>query len=322
MSRVICRCKAFVTGLACLQFSLLFAVQPAHAGASEWIDIQVVDGLMYMDSEIAGITGSSFIDTGAQVNAINGRFLQSEGLSFKKGRSVTMRGAFSESRRNTYREIPVTILGTQINFQRLVELDLGSPETQLILGAGFLELYIFQFDYPNSRMRLITRDSVDLRAISNVETKKNPEGGSPLVRVSLDEKTDAWLMMDTGMTGGIVIDRDLAGRLDWIDTYATVTKPVTGAISSGKMEEFRAPSLQFGEFKIESPLVWIPTKGESMKYFETNTPLGSRIASRGTSKGILGYDVLQHFVVTIDYKSGHTHFYPGEKFPKEPETEK
>jgi len=321
MSELMCRRPAFMAGLACMHFSLFFAVQTAHAGASEWIDIHLVDGLLHLDSEIAGIPGYSFIDTGAQVNAINGRFLELQGLSYKKGRSVKVRGAFAESLRATYREIPVTILGTQINFQKLVELDLGSPETQLVLGAGFLDLYIFQFDYPNSRMRLITRDSVDLKAITNVETKKNSEGGSPLVRVSLDEKTDAWLTMDTGMTGGIIIDRDLAGRLDWIDTYPKVEYSVSGVISAGKMEEFRAPSIQFGEFKIESPLVWIPAKGESLKHFETDTPLGTRIASRGKSKGLLGYDILQHFVVTIDYKSGHTHFYPGEKLPEEPAAE-
>ena len=133
MSELMCRRQAFVAGLACVYFSLFFAVQTAHAGGSEWIDIQLVDGLMHLDSEIAGIPGYSFIDTGAQVNAINGRFLEFEGLSYKKGRAVRVRGAFAESLRATYREIPVTILGTQINFQNLVELDLGSPETQLVL---------------------------------------------------------------------------------------------------------------------------------------------------------------------------------------------
>jgi predicted aspartyl protease len=313
------RWRVLVASLACLYFSNLVAT-PAHAGATGWIDIKVSHGHLLVESEVAGISGYSVIDTGAQLNAINEAFIEAQELSFKKARPVKIRGVVGESLRSTYREIPVVVFGAALNFKRLVELDLGSPDIQLILGASFIENYVFQFDYPNARLRLITRDSVDLEAIKNVESKKDPEGGSPLVKVGLSEDTDAWLTMDTGATGGILIDRDLATRLDWVDTYPKLESTVSGVISSGQMEHFNVPSVQLGAFKIEKPIVSIPVFGESFELFETYTPLGTRIASRSSSKGLLGYNILKHFVVTVDYKAGHVHIYPGEKEVDEQQT--
>lgn len=295
----------------------LLAVTPALAGASEWINIQVIDGRLLLETEIGGVAGYSMIDTGAEVNAINATFLADADLSFEKGRFIEVSGVFSTQRRYTYKKVPVKVFGTQINFHDLVELEFDTPDIQMLLGASFLKGYIFQFDYPNQRLRLITRDSIDLKKIKNVKSKRDPSGGSPLVRVSLTDKADAWLTMDTGANGGILIDRDLAKRLNWLDTYATEQAKVSGVNSSGMMEHFRVPSIAFGPVKIADVAVAVPAPGEDLQYFKKYVPLGTRIPVGGKSKGLLGYDVLQHFVVTIDYKTGYVHIHAGEKLPED-----
>lgn len=159
---------------------------------------------------------------------------------------------------------------------------------------------------------------MDLESIRNINSRKNRDGGFPLVRVGLNNGVEAWLLMDTGSTGGILIERVLAKRLDWLGAYPTIEETSGGVISSGQMERFRVPSIQFGPFEIADALVSVPASGESLKYFETRTPLGTRIAEKGDTRGILGYDILKHFVVTIDYESGAVHVYPGEKIPEDP----
>lgn len=301
--------------LACLQVLIISSVQPVHAGATEWMDLEVVDGYLMIDTEVGGIAGRSIIDTGGQVTAINGKFLESEGLSFKTGRKITVKGVFSKDKRSTYRQVPTTIFGSPVTFSRLVDLDLGPPDIQLLLGGDFLDSYIFQFDYTNERMRLLTKDGVDLKALKNVEARKDRDSGSLLVRVNLEENANAWLLMDTGANGGILIDRSFARRLDWIDTYASEDGAASGVISSSKLESFRVPSIQVGPFGIENVLVSIPAPGESPEYFEKDTQTGTRMARRNASDGLLGYDILKHFVVTIDYDRGYVHFYPGEEAP-------
>ena len=42
------------------------------------------------------------------------------------------------------------------------------------------------------------------------------------------------------------------------------------------------------------------------------------VAARlGDHPAVLGYDILKHFVVTVDYDRGYVHFYPGEKISAE-----
>ncbi len=308
-----------VRSLLPLVFLALQVLLPhaAHAGASEWVNIKVVDGFLMLQTEVSGVSGYSIIDTGADFNAVNDTFLRAADLTYEKGRFIEVSGVFATERRYTYGEIPVTVFGSPVNFHDVVGLNLRSPDIQMILGASFLEGYIFQFDYPNQRMRLITRDSVDLKKIQNIKTSKNRWGGAPLVRVSLSDKADAWLMMDTGSTGGILIDRDLAKRLGWLDSYASEGGESSGAVSSGRMEYFTVPSIGFGPVKVADVQVSVPAEGETVELFEKYTPTGTRIPISGKSKGLLGFDILQHFVVTIDYEKGYVHVYPGEKLADE-----
>ena len=303
---------------ACLVFWLAGSVQPAHAGATEWMEIRIVDGLMLVESSVAGIPGLSVIDTGATLEGINGRFLEAQGLEYKKDHKLTVVGVHGKEERSSYRAVEAEVFGSPVKFTRLVDLDLGPPEYQLLLGSNFLKSYIFQFDYTNSRMRLITRDSVDLKKIRNIETKlDSSSNNSLLVRVGLDEKNEAWLQMDTGSNGGIMVDRPLASRLGWIDTYPKVEGVSSGAVSSSAMEYFRVPMITVGPFELENVLVSIPATGEDLEVFERTTEIGTRIANRRVAAGLLGYEILQHFVVTVDYDRGYVHFYPGEKIAAE-----
>jgi predicted aspartyl protease len=188
---------------------------------------------------------------------------------------------------------------------------------QLLLGANFVDNYVFQFDYVNERMRLITRDSVNLKSIRNVDAKLDRSSGALLIRVGLTEDRNAWLQMDTGSNGGILIDRKLANSLEWPSTLPKVSGESYGINGSGEMEYYRVPKTKVGPFELENVLVSTPAPGVSTEIFETYATTGTRLASRKKSSGLLGYDVLKHFVVTIDYDRGHVHFYPGEKVEHE-----
>lgn len=289
----------------------LVFVQSAVAQVTPWVDIHLKGGALFVETEVAGIPGYSLIDTGAQINAINEQFLATTEESFRKGRKVAISGVFDSSRRNTYREVPVTIFGGELVFSDLVEVNIGPPENQLILGAGFLQLLVFQFDYPNQRLRAFSRDMIDLESLINVESKRDPYGGSPIVKVRLNDEKDVWLMIDTGNTGGILLDRNFARKRGWLQSYSSTEGMSVGVNSSGNLEHFTLPSMKIGEYIIDHPKISVPAKGEKTELFKTNRTIDSMIQRRRQkAEGILGYDVLKHFVVTIDYKEGYVHIAP------------
>ncbi|MEC7380504.1 MAG: aspartyl protease family protein [Pseudomonadota bacterium] len=204
------------------------------------------------------------------------------------------------------------MFGFDTELQDVADLNLGRPELELILGAGFLRQFIVQFDYPNQRMRLLTRDMADMKKLSNVKSKPDQETGSVLAKVRLNDEHNTWLMVDTGATGSTLLDRGIATKRGWLNKFPNEVVLGRGVISAGQLERFRLPSLKIGDFEIADTLVSVPAAGQKLELFRKETRTGSNLKRiQSKSKGILGYDVLKHFVVTIDYRIGKVHLEPG-----------
>ncbi len=276
--------------------------------AYAWEPMVLENGHIRVKSSIGGIEGFSIIDTGAEMNAINSIFLHVHKLDFPRGDTkVKVGGVYGEEIRRTYRRVPVTIWDTEIPFRDLVDVNLRNKDMQMLLGAGFIANFIWQFDYPNKRMRVFPRDAIDMKKAANIDGMRDPAGGSPLVKVKLDGKS-VWLTLDTGAASGIVLDRAVAVKQKWLEKYETTTSTSYGAVSSGQKVSFNIESLEIGPFELGNPIVSVPPKGERWNMFERRATTGSNVRrSRGKSRGLLGFDVLKHFVVTIDYKTGQVH---------------
>jgi len=73
------------------------------------------------------------------------------------------------------------------------------------------------------------------------------------------------------------------------------------------VERFNLPELTIGPIVLENVVVIVPGEGEKTNVGQdVIAKLGTRIKETA-SDGILGYDVLKHFVVTIDYKRSFLH---------------
>lgn len=286
----------------------LLAAPVSQAAISEWVDIDIENGALWLKTKVGGLEGFSLIDSGAQINSINTNFLTAAGQSYRTGRPMILSGVYGSEKRRTYHSIPVELFGTNIDFRGLVDIDFGGPNQQLILGGPFLQLHVFQFDYPNKRMRIITRDSVNMKKLKNVKSKKDFKTGDPIVQVNLNNEKKVWLLLDTGSNGGILIERPIAAKRDWLTKYPTRMIDVKGVTTGGQMEQFNLPALTIGDYELENVLVEVPLKGKDLKLFERESEVGSHLnKSRSQYQGILGYDILKHFVVTVDYKGGYVH---------------
>jgi hypothetical protein len=98
----------------------------------------------------------------------------------------------------------------------------------------------------------------------------------------------------------------------WLDNYGAVASAVSGSTGAvAATETFVLPQATLGPYVLEDVIVTVPGKGA-----DTNMGrLNGRAWSTGTKiraakfDGILGYDILKHFVVTIDYKRSLLHLH-------------
>ena len=294
-----------------LTLSILLTPLASAASTSDWIPIMVKDGKLLVPSSFAGIEGYSIIDTGAHQSAINSRFLRKNNLLPDAADEVTVNGFFKKQKRRLHKNLPATLLGVETQFAHLHEVTLNSAKTQLLIGGDFLAQFIFQFDYPNQRMRWLTRDTLDLHALSNVPSRTDKQTTGVLAKVLLNDRQALWVTVDTGAKSGLWIERSLAAKRGWLTETQTTLKRAKGINGSGSIEQFRLPSVKLGQFESTNTLVSVAAKDQDHAMFKRTRRPGSKIQRNASkSRGLLGWDVLKDFVVTIDYRIGKIHLEP------------
>ncbi|GIU17471.1 hypothetical protein TUM4644_02780 [Shewanella colwelliana] len=273
---------------------------------TNWVDFEVINGHINLPVTINGIEGRAILDSGAQMNAINLSFINRHGFEFDKGGKVNVTGVYGTETRQLFNNVSANLFGAEIELDQLAGLRIGHHEVQLLLGAGLLEKFIFQIDYPNSRMRLFEKGSVDLAKLENIPMQMDRGSGQPIVQVGLNGEKNAWLVLDTGNSGGLFLKRLLATDKNWLELYGSKSGVGAGVNNNATVENFRLPEVKFGPFTLENVQVTVPGEGQNESISGQNRNGLSRIKGKNI-KGLVGYDVLKHFVLTIDYKAGHMH---------------
>ena len=300
---------AMVVAFGLLTFQFHGQASPPAEG---WIPIDFQQGKLLVKTSVAGIDGYSMIDSGATGSAINERFLARHSLTLKPSGFARVGGIVERKRRRLYRNIPVKILGVDTEFSKLVEISLAREDIQFVLGADFLGLAVFRFDYPRQRMRLLDRKSVNLRQLSNVKSRIDDACNDIIAKVRLNNEQNVWLKVDTGAHSGLLLERSVATRNNWLKSNPSQTVSVSGVNAASTMQQFRIPLVQIGDFEVLDVLTTVPAKGEKIELFRREKRTGSNLSrSRSKAKGSLGHDLLKHCILTCDYRSGKIHLQPG-----------
>ena len=75
------------------------------------------------------------------------------------------------------------------------------------------------------------------------------------------------------------------------------------------VESFTVDTFAIGPYELENVLVEIPEKGKLVNTSKRvkEGKMGTNISQGVLTKGLIGYDVLKHFVITIDYAKYRAH---------------
>ena len=322
--------------VACLPIAWLSAL---GAGAQEWIATEVRGGLLTFPAVVEGVETTAALNTGAALDSIDAAFAQRIGLTLS-GRRQRVTSAYSASRSvASESQLEVELFGGKTVLHDTPALH--HPDTPLLLGAGFLERSVLQIDYPNSRMRILPRTSRDLRKRDNVPMRAaagscqrrmnnlSPDmasGANDFAREALPQRGDAgddtpclptvqvefqggkkvWLLLETGGAGPIVVSRTIAEREGWLDAHrsgSAVGSDVFGTRVA--VDLLVLPSAKIGPFELRDVPVAVPAEGERLfsgRESAGRVETGTNISRGARANGRIGYDVLRHFVVSIDLK--------------------
>lgn len=285
----------------------------AVAAVSHWIPFDSDGGHIVIPVTVNGVETRALLDSGAAGNGISEQFLSQHDIDYKFGRTVIVSGIAGERKVALINGLQIGMFGADFKIDRMMPVRLRNAG--VLIGLGFFNNFILQIDYPNSQLRIITHDSLKLKKLANVRMKKAAGSPQPIVKVDMNGEASLWLTLDTGNNTGILLPRRSATRFDWLEKYGTTETRVAGVTRSTNVERFNLPELTIGPVVLENVIVIVPDEGEKTNVGkDVRAKLGTRLKET-SSDGILGYDVLKHFVVTIDYKRSLLHL----GVPTEPE---
>jgi hypothetical protein len=269
------------------------------AGVSSWIPFHSSGGHIVIPVIVNGEAGEAILDSGASGNAISEAFLKRHEGEYGEGKQIVVRGAYGSRRVNLINNIQVEMFGSEFRLDQLMPARMGSYE--LVVGLPFFENFIIQIDYPRGNLRLIDHESLDLKQVANVKMKRAKGSAHPIVQLNLNGEYDPWITLDTGSNGGLLLRRFDAERFGWLDKYESDAGYSAGATSVASVERFTLPTVEIGPFVLENVTVTVPGEGQNANIGQDDARSSSRIR-KDPSAGILGYGVLKHFIVTIDFK--------------------
>lgn len=281
--------------------SRLAALAEAMPDKEGWIPVDISGGLVRVPVKINGVAATAMIDSGASMNGLSEQFIfeHKDELSFAIGARV--QSVFTTEDRPLVNNVGVSLFGAKLRFSDLLPVAGGSFE--LLLGAPFLRMFVLQIDYPNSRIRLLRHDAVSLKKTANVPMTRSDESYVPLVRVSIAPKEDIWVTLDTGASVGLFLNRKYAANSGMLARYKASTEKAQGVHGEGSIDGFRIPYFKLGPYELEDVAVAVPSERQESMIGRRYT--GSLM--NPTSKGLVGYDVLKHFVLTLDYDNAEMH---------------
>lgn len=282
----------------------IFNLNATYAGSTNWLPIELQNGHVLVDIEIGGIKSKAMLDTGAESNAISKAFLRAFDISHTKGQDFILEGVYGKTREKIINNVNVSFEGASFTLDGSIPFR-GGQRYGMVLGIPFFKSFIVQIDYPRKKYRLVTHDSMDLKSAANLDLKTNKNKSRLTTQVIINNETTVNLLFDTGNSGGILLYRPLVESKGWLDSYAAGKSYSSGAVSSGIENDLLVlPEVSFGPFVLESVTASVPSKGNSKNLRRT----GSGIRY----KGILGYDMLKHFLITIDARNSLAHLQPVE----------
>jgi len=284
---------------------LVIFTQPAYA---QWQSFTLNNGHIVIDVEIAGHPAKAVLDSGSTGNMIRSDFVEKFGQDFTKSRKITVSGVYGKQKLQVYNDIPLKLFGSDITLNDAASLPNFGVE--LLIGGGFFRNAVVQIDYPNSRLRLIGKDNVDMKKQANVPMKRVRGSRFPAIQVEYNGH-EVWLIFDTGNTGGIFVKRSFATKIGWLNEQTKTSESIgSGIFESNTVLNFHIDALKIGPYVLDNVSVNVPSQDNANdfgKYLGVLT--GTRIKKGAKAKGLIGYDIFKHFVVTIDYMDYKVNLY-------------
>lgn len=297
-----CRRAVVPAALLCGCAAIAAPCAAADTDDEGWISFAPDTGQIVFETAVNGEPARTILDSGADGNSVSAQFAARAGIREDRSRQISITGLHGERSVFLSREFRMEVGDQTIPLR-------GAPITpgggyDVILGRGLFELAVVQIDYPNQRVRFLHPDAVEFEG--NIEYRSG-RSGAPLVEARVHGER-AWLLVDTGNGTITMLKRRFVLR-NGLESYRIdgVQPRIGGVVTDGVTHVLQLDEVELGPFRLDRFLAgYIPEHNEGLDGQWQRS--GSRLnEDKFLEDGILGYELLQNFIVTMDLKRRKIH---------------
>ncbi len=290
------------------------ALHSISDSSSASIDIQLADGLIYLQARLNGSkplwmmldTGSSVTVFDESVSKALGLRIHSEGNAYGPGQGSSQRLAFAS-------HATLRFAGTELGNQTVATLPLDwfsrdvGRSTDGFLGSSIFGRFVVEIDYTNQVLRLYDPAAYSYSGSGQRLPLEFTWDNIPRVRAEVitpDGKSITGLfLVDTGSTTGLWLTKAFSDAHPELLSAEKMTEIASGVAVGGEIRfrVGRVPAIRLGGFVVEEPIT---------KFSQNTSGLfaGSHLA------GIIGAQVLWRFTVIFDYPHRQMILQPNARF--------
>lgn len=285
--------------------ALLLVASPAASREADredgqgWMHFKESNGHIMFDVKVNGQTAKAVFDTGADASIISEELARRAEINLNRGDTIRVTGIHDQRSIPTSRGFTLEMAGQEVELNRVPVAP--APGFDVIFGRPMAEGAVVQIDYPNQRIRFINRGAVEFEGNVDMKTTRR---GAPMVRSRILDD-DIWMLLDTGNAGPTILKRKTVRHRD-LEQFEVrgMTDASSGAVTTGDQHVLQIPGFKLGPYEFDSLLA--SYNAESNDGFDgEKSRYGSRLKTdRLPYDGILGYEVMKNFMVTMNLEDG------------------
>lgn len=271
--------------------------------AQGWMPLASDHGELTIEISVNGEPARVLLDSGAQLNAVSTRYAKRAGIKADHHSRARVTGVFGEQEVYRSQTFRMDVGGAVVPMTGMTMMP--RMRHDMIFGQAFFESLTVQIDYPGNRIRFLPSDAVNFEPNLDFRWGRNNQ---PLVRVRINERK-AWMLLDTGNSGICVLTRDTVRRHDF-DEYTVEEARLTGRgiNTSGDMNLLLLDSLELGPYQFSEFIAAYSSQRNRGLDGRRSREISRIKRAKTAYDGILGYEVMRNFVVTMDLKNKRVHF--------------
>ena len=271
---------------------------------TSWQSFKLVNGQIHVPVTVNDVDGFAVIDTGATTTGISNRLIEQHSEKYTFSKSVTISGVMGKRKVRPVHNINISTLNKSIIYRRILPIPTHGKEKHnviALIGMDFLSHFVVSIDYPNSRIKLSQRSSFVFDKPSNVKVFQRKHFAMVDIELILENNIPLKMLLDTGNNGGALVRRSTLENKNLLRGREFTLKKRAGIYRKVELESYIFNHVVLGPHKINNVVLQTVQKGQKSNYDRSYSHSKLKYRKDGV-QGIIGYEILKDFVLTIDTK--------------------